>query len=329
MAKVALVLACSHSPFLFTPPEMWEEIRARRPLSPAVPHDTAEVNRTKYQRCVQAFATLREKIDSVKPDVLLIFGDDHLEQFQFNSMPAFGMYLGDVVEGRSQPVKYLPKDHDPAEYHRRTHGHPELGRKLLGGLIQKGFDVCFSLEMTDKKRGIGHAFMYPAGYLTPNYNYPILPFFVNCYFSPQPTGKRCYELGRAIRKILEECPLDLNVAVVGSGGLWHVPDVPGGYLDENFDRTILEFVAAGNGRQMAEYFDSFEWPYRSASHEAVEKLVGPTGMMGGVGSGAGETRNWIVATAVADGSAGTVIDYVPVYASPCGMGFAYWDPAAV
>ena len=134
-------------------------------------------------------------------------------------------------------------------------------------------------------------------------------------------------MGRAIRKILEECPLDLNVAVVGSGGLWHVPDVPGGYLDENFDRIILEFVTAGNGRQMAEYFDSFEWPYRSASHEAVEKLVGPTGMMGGVGSGAGETRNWIVATAVAEGSAGTVIDYVPVYASPCGMGFAYWDPA--
>lgn len=325
MANIISVLACSHSPFLFTPPEKWEEIRARRPLSPAVPHDTAEGNRAKYERCMRAFATLREKIDAVKPDVLLIFGDDHLEQFQFNSMPAFAMYLGDVVEGRSQPVKYLPKDFDPAEYQRRTRGHPELGKTLLGGLIQRGFDVCYSLETSDKKRGIGHAFMYPARHLTPDYNYPILPFFVNCYFSPQPTGKRCYELGKAVREVLEECALDLNVAVLGSGGLWHVPDVPGGYLDESFDQTILQCAATGDARRMAEYFDSFEWPYRSATPEAAAKLVGPTGMKGGVGSGAGETRNWIVAAAVAEGKTGTVIDYVPVYASPIGMAFAYWD----
>ena len=48
-------------------------------------------------------------------------------------------------------------------------------------------------------------------------------------------------------------------------------------------------------------------------------------MSAGVGSGVGETRNWLVAAAVADGVGGSVVDYVPVYASPCGMGFAYWD----
>ena len=42
MAKVPLVLACSHSPFLYTPPEHWNQIRAKRPLREDVPHDSVE-----------------------------------------------------------------------------------------------------------------------------------------------------------------------------------------------------------------------------------------------------------------------------------------------
>jgi hypothetical protein len=45
----------------------------------------------------------------------------------------------------------------------------------------------------------------------------------------------------------------------------------------------------------------------------------------GLGSGTGEIRNWLIAAAVAGESPATIVDYVPVYASPCGMGFAYWD----
>ena len=49
------------------------------------------------------------------------------------------------------------------------------------------------------------------------------------------------------------------------------------------------------------------------------------GIFAGIGSGTGESRNWVAAAGVADGKSGVVIDYVPVFASPCGMGFAYWD----
>ena len=48
-------------------------------------------------------------------------------------------------------------------------------------------------------------------------------------------------------------------------------------------------------------------------------------MYTGIGSGTGETRNWVVAAGAADGKPGVVLDYVPVFSSPCGMGFAYWD----
>ena len=52
---------------------------------------------------------------------------------------------------------------------------------------------------------------------------------------------------------------------------------------------------------------------------------GGTGMYTGIGSGTGETRNWVAAAGAAAGKPGVVVDYVPVYASPCGMGFAYWE----
>ena len=57
-----------------------------------------------------------------------------------------------------------------------------------------------------------------------------------------------------------------------------------------------------------------------------EKWIdGGTGMYNGLGSGTGETRNWIAAAAVVAGVPGTMIDYIPLYASPIGTGFAYWD----
>ncbi len=76
---------------------------------------------------------------------------------------------------------------------------------------------------------------------------------------------------------------------------------------------------------MADYFDRWRPPASHApSCDAMQSFSGGTRSPGGIGSGAGETRNWIMAAAVAD-RPGVLVDYVPVYASPCGMGFAYWE----
>jgi hypothetical protein len=47
-------------------------------------------------------------------------------------------------------------------------------------------------------------------------------------------------------------------------------------------------------------------------------------VLGGPQGGTREIANWIAAAAAA-GKPATVVDYVPVYASPIGCGFAYWD----
>ena len=335
MAQVVLVAACSHSPYLFDTPDTWTASRERRKLRDDVPWDSAEMNEAKFKRCMNAFATLREKLSAARPDVLLVFGDDQYEQFRFTNFPAFAVCLGDAFEGTAPPIfsgglmrKGWPED--STEHRIRARGNPELGKYLTMGLMRHGFDPAFCVDLPNKDQGLGHAFTHPSYYIDPDYRVPILPFFINCYYPPQPTGQRCNELGRAVRQLIEEAPLDLRVAVLGSGGLWHTPLWPDAYLDEAFDQAVLAAVRAGDARRMAEVLDQARWEHPLTAPPnlppiLVDMVLGVTGMSGGLASGSGEVRNWIAAAAVADGTSGTVVDYVPVYASPCGMGFAYWD----
>src|SRR4029079_13658478 len=101
-------------------------------------------------------------------------------------------------------------------------GHPQLGASPLTRLTRRGVASAFSLDMPKPDRGIGHAFLRPAESLT-DFTLPIVPVFLNCYYAPQPTALRCYQLGAAVREIIAELPGALRVAVVGSGGLWHTP----------------------------------------------------------------------------------------------------------
>jgi aromatic ring-opening dioxygenase catalytic subunit (LigB family) len=191
--------------------------------------------------------------------------------------------------------------------------------------MRDGFDLSFSLELPRPEDGIGHAFMRPSFYLAPEYDIPTVPFFVNCYFGPQPTARRCVQLGRAVRRCIDALPHDLRVAVIGSGGLWHTPNMPNSTLDSHFDTAILEGLKRGDPNAMAAYFDSRGPSVDPADSSSLDRASGGSGMVLGLGGGTGETRNWIVTAAVVEGLAGTVVDYVPVHASPVGLAFAYWN----
>ncbi|MEE8613546.1 MAG: hypothetical protein V3S85_05330, partial [Nitrospirales bacterium] len=174
MAKLSLVLSCSHSPFLYTPPERWNDFRDKRPVRADVPRDSVEINQKKFDQCMKAFATLRTKLEGARPDVLVIFGDDQYELFNFSNLPALGIYLGAEFEGyrtraASGPtVPGAPRVKNPktAENWVKVKGHPNLAKELLSGLMTKGFDLAFSQELPNKEAGMGHAFMRPLHYLT-------------------------------------------------------------------------------------------------------------------------------------------------------------------
>jgi hypothetical protein len=315
MATLVGVFAMSHSPFCYMPAERWNDVRVSRSLRADVPFDDVESNRTKAARVAAAFASLKGRLAAAAPDVIVVFGDDQLECFDFRNYPAFAIYAGEKFHGSlaGGGSAGVP-------------GHPGLAAALLTGLLHRGFDPAFSLDMPKPDRGIGHAFLRPAESLT-DFGTPIVPVLLNCYYAPQPTATRCYQLGVAVREIIDAHPGDLRVAVVGSGGLWHTPRAKDAYLDETFDRAILSFMTAGDARGMARYFDDYRIPAGDASQLVGAPGPGTTGLPDTAGprGGTRETCNWVAAAAVAAGTPGAVLDYVPIYASPIGAAFAAWE----
>jgi hypothetical protein len=316
-------------------PEQWNEVRAKRHLRADVPIEDLDECKTKAQRIGAAFATLRRNLQEARPDVIVVFGDDQLETLDWNNNPAFAVFAGEAFEGESstrdlkQALSFTePADNGEGPAPRiRLQAHPELAASLMTGLMRRGFDPAFCMDAPKPEVGIGHAFLRPAESLT-DLQTPVVPVLVNCFFAPQPTAYRCYQLGKAMGEIIEEHPGDLRVAVIGSGGLWHTPGTPDAYLDEEFDRESVSYLERGDVEGAARFFDAYEVPEGDTSQDVWKRGPLSTGMpvSGGPQLGTREFCNWVASNAVLDGRPATLVDYVPVYASPCGMGFMYTNP---
>ena len=168
--------------------------------------------------------------------------------------------------------------------------------------------------------------MRPAQSLT-DLRTPIVPILINCYYAPQPTAARCYQVGRAVREIIEELPGSLRIALVGSGGLWHTPRKKQAWLNEAFDEALLGHMARGDIRAMAACFDEYQVPAGDASQDIGARGREVTGMpgFGGPQGGTRETCNWIAAAGAVEGTTATIVDRVPIYASPIDAAFAYFN----
>lgn len=327
MAQLVGVFLTSHSPFLYSNPDGWNETRKRRSLRADVPWDDPETNRRKFERVQASFSTLKRKLVDASPDVIVIFGDDQLECFDFRNFPPFSVYVGESFEG------YLAEYERPVGIARsegerkraRVSGYPKFAVALLTGLMKHGFDPSFCMDMP-KPEGLGHAFMYPAQSLT-DFRTPVVPLLVNCFYAPQPTGNRCYSLGRAVRDVIEDFPDELRVALVGSGGLWHTPRKPDAWIDEAFDDAILAHMTSGDIKAMAAHFDDYQVPSSDKSQDIGVRGPEVTGMPGVCGpqGGTRETCTWIAAAAAVEGKTATIVDQVKIYASPIDAAFAHVD----
>jgi hypothetical protein len=336
VARITGVIATSHSPFLFESVEWWNNTYQSRSASggyaPGVPVDSAAENQVKHDRAMQAYDRLAEVFERARPDVMVVFGDDQEEQFDSRNHPAFAVYVGGTFSGFkavayesfTPPRKLKPKT---PEHWASVPTQPELAKAVLQGMFDDGFDPAYMTALPNDAFGMGHAFMRPTGKLTRGrFDVPMVPVLVNGLYPPQPTARRCVAAARSIRRAIEAWPEELSVVVLGSGGLWHTPGAQEGYIDEDFDSRVLRGIEVGDVDGIADYFDNWQPSAARAPLKCFEAFKGKTGMSGGIGSGSGEVRNWIMAAAVAD-RPGHIVDYVPVYTSPCGMGFAYWEMA--
>ncbi len=298
MAELVGWMAMSHGPQLMVTPDRWDVLHNRRgntlPVRPELARETLEMKWAKWNRCQQAIDVLRRKLATWAPDVLVIVADDQHENILDDNMPPFTLYIGEEAEA-SVSLAYFnePKSANRTRY-KMDH---RLAQGLVENLMDAGFDPAYS-KLLRYEGGLGHAFARVLKFLTPDASVPVIPVMVNTYYPPAPSAKRCVAFGQALAAALRHTPEKRKVVIIGSGGLSHT------LIDEALDQGVLNAMKAN------------DLAYLSALPSSDP------------GEGTSEILNWIVTAAAADRPA-TVVDYVPCYRIPtgigCAMGFAYWE----
>ena len=146
-----------------------------------------------------------------KPDVLVFFYNDHATTFLFDHYPTFA--LGVSAEYPIADEGLGPRPVPPLK------GHAPLARHLAESLINDEFDISVFQDLP-----IDHGCHSPLTMFwppAPDWPGKIVPIEMNVLQHPLPTPLRCYKLGQAVRRAVESWPEDLEVVVVGTGGLSH------------------------------------------------------------------------------------------------------------
>jgi protocatechuate 4,5-dioxygenase beta chain len=234
-----------------------------------------------------------------------MIGDDQGDMFDQANNPTFAIYTGDEPAwGRSARDPFGTPAQERTKLVFRQHG--ELARHLLGGLVERGFDLA-NLGRFEPRgnpaRGISHMVGNLVPEVDPNLEIPLVCVFVNEYYPPLPSAARCARLGEAIADVLRDRPE--RVAIYASGGLSHYPGMyNAGWIDQPLDRWILERLEKND-------LDALEHLFTFDSDN--------------LRSGTGEVRAWISAAAAMQRPA-RIVDYVPAHCTQTGCGFVYWPP---
>jgi hypothetical protein len=317
MAEIVLGIGTSHSPQLSVPASEWHLLREKdehdpgldypgllRRAKPNIDQDlTDKKMRERDEACQNAIGVLGDVLQKAKADVIVVFGDDQHEQFDDDNMPTFALYHGQSLPivkhtGGNPAAWKSAEERGWAETAEEYRAGSELAEHLIRSLVTDEFDIA-RCDRLRKERGVGHAFSFLYRRVWPGGVLPMVPVMVNTYYPPnQPTPKRCYALGQAVRRGVESWKRDARVVIMASGGLSHV------VIDEELDHTVLDGLM----------------------HKNPELLYSlPRDKMR---DGTSEILNWIALAGAVVPMEMTLVDYVTTYRSPagtgCGMAFAYW-----
>jgi 2,3-dihydroxyphenylpropionate 1,2-dioxygenase len=149
-------------------------------------------------------AEIGSKLLALQPDLIIMFSNDHAEQFFHTTAPPFTIHVGGEATGHFA-------GHD---FRWKVPG--EVGLALVRAMYAQGFDPAFS--STAK---IDYAIGIPLTHLGIPSDTPVLPIYVNAYLPPQPPIERCYAFGQAVARAVTM--MGLRTVVLASGGMSHFP----------------------------------------------------------------------------------------------------------
>ena len=279
MARIVAAMAMTHSPGLTG----WF-------------HAAPDEQQTLAKR---ALGEMRYRLDEARPDVVVMFSNDHLLNWPINNVPEYTVGIGDEHVG---PADWYDEWLALAKY--RVPGHPALARYIVteGARRRLAFAYLRRMQFDD---GIS----VPTHYLNPEGRYRLVPVTMNCTVPPIPTPERAYQVGATLRDMFQAYPGDERIAVIATGGLSHEPGGPRYFwVDEEFDRWFLQLLKQGD-------------------HAALLRECTLERMEAAGSGGTAELLAWVLVLAMTRGPA-DVLAYMPAVAWRSGTGMVAWSDLA-
>jgi 3-O-methylgallate 3,4-dioxygenase len=290
----------------------YEELLASAPPSLRA-EIVPEMHAKRHGEAMAALGRLQQALTAATLDAVIIVGDDQHEIYHEGNMPSVLVYRGDTIANvpnrttrkTDADVAWRPdwaKRASSRYYEERETRlypvHATLAHHLTTALIEREFDVA-SANALPEGEGEGHAFAFVHKRIMDGAAIPVVPVFLNTYYPPnQPSPRRCYRLGQAIRAAVEDYPEDIRIGVVASGGLSHFT------IDEALDNDVVRAL-------------------RQKDAEALQSLPREQ-----LQSGSSEIRNWICAAGALEHLDLEWVHYTPGYRTLAGTGtglcFGYW-----
>ena len=214
-----------------------------------------------WQPVFQGYEPSKAWLAANKPDVVVLVYNDHATALSLDFVPTFA--IGCADEFKPADEGWGPRPVPVVQ------GHPQLAAHIAQSVIQDDFDLTVVNRMD-----VDHGLTVPLSLMCGQPDaWPcrVIPVAVNVVLFPPPSGHRCYQLGKAIRKAVESYGEDLNVQVWGTGGMSHQLHGPrAGLINKEWDEAFLDrLIADPEGLSQVPHLEYM----REAGAEGIELVM--------------------------------------------------------
>jgi len=223
--------------------------------------DLGKSNEPYWQPVFKGYDFSKQWMKDNQPDVIFLVYNDHATAFSLDMIPTFAIGCAE---------SFTPADEGwgprPVPV---VQGHPVLAAHIAQSVIQQDFDLTIVNKMD-----VDHGLTVPLSLMCGQpqaWPCPVIPFAVNVVQYPVPSGRRCFELGKAIRRAVESFDQPLNVQIWGTGGMSHQLQGPrAGLINKEFDNAFLDrLIAYPQGQASVPHIDYV----REAGSEGIELVM--------------------------------------------------------
>ena len=227
--------------------------------------DLGKTHEPYWQPLFEGYDYGKQWMKDNKPDVVFLVYNDHATAFSLDMIPTFA--IGTAAQFQPADEGWGPRPVPVVK------GHPELASHIAHSVIQQDFDLTIVNKMD-----VDHGLTVPLSLMCGQppadkfeWPCPVIPFAVNVVQYPVPSGQRCFNLGKAIRKAIESYDEDINVHIWGTGGMSHqLQGARAGLINKEFDSAFMDKLISNP--QAAADISHIDY-VREAGSEGIELVM--------------------------------------------------------